>query len=371
MNTFKRIHSLQGLDNFTETDNTIFWQKMETMKNQQQDVVLRFLGLSTTDACNYNCIYCYGTEAANRNSKQPPLSLEEQTSLIDQGIELGVRTVIICGNGEPTIDKDLLGIVKHAANKGLYSIILTNGNTLGNDAMAQRIYKMSSRDVATFLHDNNVSLIIKTESITEDMYNGIVQARGKENHFRSFMSAIDNVIQLGFTDPTHAEPVHDGTKPTRLCISSVICKKNFFKINNIKDWAHGIGAQFVCKLPTLSGNSKDNLDEFFETNSTTHWLKENYGTEYSEKPETLSTDIHHCGAFHFGVVIGNTGDIRHCYPMAAKEDEAVGNIRQKPLKDLLLDRSQKFGSQLAFGAKCHVKKNEYIPIIKISGLTSK
>ncbi|WP_158271825.1 radical SAM/SPASM domain-containing protein [Methylosinus sporium] len=360
-NTCIRLHSLQGLDNFTPEENANFWSRTAGGKN----VALRNLGLSTTDACNYNCVYCYGTEAANRDSRRGPLTLAEQKDLIDQGIELGVRTVIICGNGEPTYDRDLLEIVNYAGKNDLYTVILTNGFTLGDDGMAKRIYGLSAFDVAQTLFDANASLIIKTESIKEDVYNSIVLARGLDNPFKGFMQAIDSVVKLGFTDPSKSAPATDATIPTRLAISSVICKRNFLDIPALRAWTHGIGAQYICKLPTLSGNSKGNLGEFFDVNSTTAWLKENYGYHYSEKPETLSTDMNHCGAFHFGVVIGNTGDIRQCYPMAAHGDNAIGNIRDKRLKELLIERSSKFAANLAHGAKCSVKKNEYVALDEI------
>ncbi|HUX62676.1 radical SAM protein [Sulfuricella sp.] len=371
MTKCKRIYALQGLDNFTAEENASFWRRVEAMKQEGEGVALRNLGLSTTDACNFNCIYCYGTEAANRDSRCGPLRLEEQIGLIDQGIELGIRQVTICGNGEPTYDRDLLQIVAHAGRKGLYTVILTNGFTLGDDTMARRIYGRSAFDVAQALFDANASLIIKTESINRSLYNEIVAARGIEDPFHGFSEAIENVVKIGFTNPANAAPVSDDTIPTRLCISSVICKRNFFEIPGIREWAHDLGAQFVCKLPTLSGNSKENLAEFFEVNPTTAWLKEHYGYRHSEKPETLSTDEHHCGAFHFGVVIGNTGDIRHCYPMAAHGEEAVGNIRNKPLRELLLERSRKFGTQLSYGAKCQVKKSEYIPILEMGSIGTK
>jgi len=105
---------VNGVDSYTKEDNEAFWERKKAEKN---GVVLRTLGVSTSDACNLNCVYCYAQ--GQMKEARSSLSLEEQCSLIDQARELGTSSMLICGNGEPTVDRNLLKMIEHASEKGI------------------------------------------------------------------------------------------------------------------------------------------------------------------------------------------------------------------------------------------------------------
>jgi len=71
------------------------------------------------------------------------LTLEEEKKIIDQAKESGARTVLICGDGEPLLDPQLAPIVRYVHDKGMRTVIFTNGSILGDDPLSGQIHKMS------------------------------------------------------------------------------------------------------------------------------------------------------------------------------------------------------------------------------------
>lgn len=340
-------YRLFGIDHFTDEENEKFWER-----RSNGEITLHIIGISATSACNYRCNYCYGIIAKSEGKK---LSLDEYKSIIDQAYDLNARSVLVCGDGEPTVDKDLVEIVKHAHSKGMYSVIVSNGNIFGNDELSRKVYNMSSDELVDVFYNNGASFIFKLESLNEELYDTIVDVKGS---FRQYMNGLEKIFKRGFCN---TKDFGDGTKLTRVAFSGVISKQNFHEVPALQKFAHDHDAQFICKFPSFIGNTELNKDLFFiPTEDTTLWLRENYIRKYSEKPETLTTDTIHCGAWSYGAVIGETGDIRLCYTAACPPARSVGNVREGSLRSLLEKRENVFDKLLTKGEPCHIKRKQYI-----------
>src|SRR3989338_1705293 len=187
---------VRGLDDFSQYELDEFWDKKKSFRQGQTDnVPILVLGLSTKDACNYTCIFCYGPEFRGKKGGTP-LTLDEQKRLIDEGTEMGARTVIYCCNGEPTIDEHLVEMVSHTHKNGLISVVVTNGFVIGNDEQAQRFHGMNAREFAHFLGESDSSLLTHIESLNPDLYEKITNVAGS---YDIVMQAIANIQEAGFT----------------------------------------------------------------------------------------------------------------------------------------------------------------------------
>ena len=89
--------------------------------------------LETSHICNLRCIYCY----SNAGKKlQNELTLDEMFDVIDQGIALGVRRVILIGGGEPLMHPHIMDIVEFLHRRGVAIDLFTNGTLLTFGARA-------------------------------------------------------------------------------------------------------------------------------------------------------------------------------------------------------------------------------------------
>ncbi len=87
-----------------------------------------------TYACNLRCKHCYAT--AGKPLKDE-LTTEEALEVIDRLDRLGV-TIIAFSGGEPLVRRDIFELTSHAAEKGIYVAIATNG-TLITEEMARKM----------------------------------------------------------------------------------------------------------------------------------------------------------------------------------------------------------------------------------------
>ncbi|WP_221794084.1 pyrroloquinoline quinone biosynthesis protein PqqE [Aquisediminimonas sediminicola] len=85
-----------------------------------------------THRCPLQCAYC-----SNPLSLDPPpdeLTTDEWRRVLDEAAEIGVLQLHLTG-GEPMARRDLVELVSHATNIGLYTNLITSGVLLDDDAM--------------------------------------------------------------------------------------------------------------------------------------------------------------------------------------------------------------------------------------------
>jgi len=313
---------LQGLDHYGKEFLDNYWKDYDPKSKNPK---ILGVSISTSNICNYKCIYCYaGTQKPSPNE----LKLEEQQNILTQASELGAKTVVICGDGEPSMDKNLLGIVSHAAKLKMFSIVVTNAAIFGDDELSKKIHGMNGKSVLENLYENNASLVVKFEGIDESTYDSIVGVPGA---YKKFRKSIDRILEVGFS-----KPVDNRDDVTRLAFSAVIMKNNIDQLVSLKEFANQSNAQFICKLPSLVGRALENIDNMFEVSKYEEIRKELFG--YTAKRETLMVDTPRCMAWHYGPCIDVMGEIRECYTSACPANKRIGNIRECNMKDLIISK---------------------------------
>jgi len=85
---------------------------------------------NVTRACNLRCVHCYA-QATDENAAGE-LSTEEGKVLLNDLAILGVPVVLFSG-GEPLVRKDLLELAAYAVEKGMRTVISTNGTLITHE----------------------------------------------------------------------------------------------------------------------------------------------------------------------------------------------------------------------------------------------
>lgn len=320
----KKMLVLKGLDHYSTEELNKFWEEVN-LKTDSPKIL--GIGLSCSFKCNLRCIYCY---AGPKIPSSDELTLEEQKDILDQAKELGAKTAIICGDGDPLMDNNLMAIVEHGWRNGIIIVVVTNGIILGDDLRSQSIHKKTAKETVLYLHEKGASLIIKIESLNQQRYDKIVGVPGS---YLKLMKAINNIKEIGLNRLEEGE----FSDVTRLCFSAVIMKHNIHELAVLKDFSDSINAQFVCKVPSLVGDALKNLELMYPVEEYEE-IRRLLG-KFSAKRETLMVDIPRCMAWHYGPVIDIRGEVRECYTSKCK-GERIGNIRENSLKDLVIRRNQ-------------------------------
>ena len=102
-------------------DRVAEWQK-------KRSIVPIYIEASPTSLCNHRCIFCGIDFARNEGSF---LSTDIFSQRIREMGQLGVRSIMYAGEGEPLLHKDISTLVRVTKESGIDVAIASNG-TLGN-----------------------------------------------------------------------------------------------------------------------------------------------------------------------------------------------------------------------------------------------
>jgi len=127
-----------------------------------------------TSRCNLRCTMCGVWKSGYKQDQE--IGTEDVKSLIDQALDMGVKTVYFTG-GEALLREDLFELIEYAARDGVITTFNTNG-TLITESVAERIANSGLR-----------SLTFSIDSPREKVHDSL---RG-EGVFRKAMSAIESI----------------------------------------------------------------------------------------------------------------------------------------------------------------------------------
>jgi radical SAM protein with 4Fe4S-binding SPASM domain len=80
-----------------------------------------------TRACNLRCVHCYNDSGASKASNE--LSTDQAKIVLDDLAQFGVPSVLFSG-GEPLMRSDLFELIGYAHQRGLRTVISTNGTLI-------------------------------------------------------------------------------------------------------------------------------------------------------------------------------------------------------------------------------------------------
>lgn len=107
---------------------------LETRKSQAETFGIPLAVLAEiTHRCPLQCPYCSNPVELERNASE--LSTEEWKRVLTELAQIGVLQIHFSG-GEPTARKDLVELVQHATDVGLYSNLITSAVLLTKDKLA-------------------------------------------------------------------------------------------------------------------------------------------------------------------------------------------------------------------------------------------
>jgi radical SAM protein with 4Fe4S-binding SPASM domain len=180
-----------------------------------------------THKCNLSCKHCYSNSGAAAESE---LTTEEALNVVDQLADFGVTALAFSG-GEPLTRKDFFKVASHAAKRGLYVSVATNGTLLTEE----NVKKLKQAKI------NYVEISIDGATAqTHDSF------RGVPGVFDKALAGLRTCIKADLC----------------ACIATTATKSNIAEIPGILDLAEEIGADrftFFNFIPT--GRGKEHYDQ--------------------------------------------------------------------------------------------------------------
>jgi len=263
--------------------------------------------LETSHICNLRCIYCYNS-AGKRLSNE--LSLEEIYDVIEQGIGLGARRVILIGGGEPMMHPHIMEIIAYLHERGVGIDLFTNGTLITKDA---------ARD----LHRLGVEPVVKCNSLKPQVQDYLADFPGA---FDMIQRGVRNLMDAGYPDAGHD-----------LGIETIVCAQNYAEIPDLWRWARERGIVPYVEMITFQGRAKDrrelnvsveDLRNLFERLAEID--REAYGYEWDPHPPVAALS---CSRHEYSCTVTASGYVQPCTGVDVK----IGNIRHNSLKSILAE----------------------------------
>ncbi len=263
------------------------------------------LELEFSKRCNLRCVYCYSNAGEELKDE---MTKEEILDVIDQADSLGAKKIILLGGGEPFMFEGITDVVKHINQKGLEQTIFTNGAYI-------------TRDMARFLFQHNVSVIVKHNSFNQRVQDSLA---GVEGSYNSIQAAIANLTDTGYPKDTR-----------QLGIQTVIVKQNIKEIPSMWKWARKRGIIPYFEALTLQGRAKKHEEIELEPEEVQRVFdilreidRKQFGHQWRVHPTIASFT---CKRHLYSCLINSQGYVQPCTGV----DLHVGNIRQQSLSEII------------------------------------
>lgn len=258
---------------------------------------LRTIEFSLLAECNSKCVMCYASQIKREDDEY--LTVSEYADIWKQAEKLGALSVILSG-GEPTLRKDLLGIISVMNPKNTIFALVTNSLNMNREYLKE----LKKAGVET-IH-------LSLDSLDEKKNDEI---RGAQGHYKKVLETISNAKSLGFT----------------VCLSTVIAHNGLNKMREMVKFAAANQIGIVFSLACVSGNWADEKDVLLtpkEWQSVQDYMKKNphirsdWTINFSMKQE--------CPGGREKVSISPYGEVMGC----AMNYVSFGNVRKEPLKTI-------------------------------------
>ena len=180
-----------------------------------------------THNCNLSCQHCYSDSGHTREAE---LTTQEAFAVVDQLADAGVIALAFSG-GEPLSRKDFFEVARHAADRGLYVSLATNGTLL-------------TKENAKKLKQAKVNYVdISIDGASAKTHDGF---RGVPGAFDKAMAGLKNCVEADIC----------------VCIATTATKNNVNEVPAIIDLAEEIGAERFTYFNFIpAGRGKDHIEQ--------------------------------------------------------------------------------------------------------------
>jgi radical SAM protein with 4Fe4S-binding SPASM domain len=230
---------------------------------------------------------------------------------IRQCKDLGAKSIVIIGGGEPTIQPEFRELISYIFNLGLVPVVFTNGTAI-------------DQHLARFLFEHDASILLKLDSTNADTQDTLAGFRGASE---IASTALKSLSQSGYMQNSIGE--------LRLGISFVSTLANASEIPSLWKFCREAGIYPNHELLILRGAARSNRHFLELANERVAKLKEelrlidrSYGYDWLPyKPLTG------CGCLQilYSVYIASDGFVKPC----ADIDISRFNIRELSVAEIL------------------------------------
>lgn len=258
--------------------------------------------LETNKSCNLRCRYCYA-ESGEDSAKVADFSSLKRIVL--EAKELGIRSVVVIGGGEPTLYPNFRDLIAYIDSLGIIPMVFSNT-------------VLMTEELAGFLYEHNASVMGKLDSLKPEVQDYLA---GREGASKEIRKGLENLLKAGFSKPAEQGEL-------RLGVSFVSNKMNLGEIEEIWHFCRQNNIFPNMEILTPTGRANDELEDKLLTAEEIKEYKlklleidrRYYGYDWLPyTPITASGCLQHL----YSLYINIEGNVRPCAPTKLDEHPAL------------------------------------------------
>ena len=277
-----------------------------------------YMEVSPSGACNHRCLYC-GLDFMGY--KPSYLKMEILKERLTELGDLGIKSIMYAGEGEPFLHPEMVSIIEHTKESGIDVALTTNGVLLRKETIER--------------------VLINTEWIKVSINGGTRETYAKTH--RSKPEDFDKVIEnLSFA----AKIRNDKGYKCAIGMQLVLLPENYLEVVSLAKLARDIGMDYLVIKPysqhpqsktnqystikysdfeylseELDKVSSDDFNVIFRSNAMKKW-------------DNNHRNYEHCLALPFWSYIDAGGNVWGCSIYLGDDRFKYGNIYERSFKDI-------------------------------------
>lgn len=279
--------------------------------------------VETNRSCNLRCRYCYAQSGGDLTSE---LDIGVLRNTIAQAAELGARSIVVIGGGEPTLHQHFRHLIAFIHDHGMIPMIFTNTVNV-------------TPKLAQFLQANEASIMGKCDSLQASTQDYLA---GRPGAFEKIRAGLGRLIDAGFTEVRDPHQL-------RLGVSFVSCRMNLPEIEEIWHYCRANHIFPNMEVLTPTGRALETLHDQYLTAEEIREYKlrlldldrRRFGYDWLVYTPLIASG---CLQHLYSLYITLEGNVRPCAPTKFDEHPALRkdgvypyNAFRRPLAEIYHD----------------------------------
>lgn len=292
--------------------------------NNGKQIYPIYVEMSLTNNCNLRCKFC--ALDFMRTGKNF-LDLEKTKHAIDKMAELGIKSIMLGGEGEPLLYPEIIELVEYIHNKGIDIAITTNGTYL-------------EKDIAEHLIAYCKWVKISVNAGTVEDYRQVHGLKSEPSSYYLYERRLwGNIAKAMFLK--HQKESY-GCNTSKIGIQAIVLKENIKNLDKLIKAAIFYDVNYVVLKPYSLHSSSINQLEVYYSENDRKMLQEYEKMSTIDMPviirhnafdrvsEQRTYDI--CHAMPFWSYIDSNGNVWSCSAKMPDERFILGNIYKDDLR---------------------------------------
>ncbi len=326
------------MDNYRIDRHKLYWHLERVVEWQKGQLIAPiYVEISPTSVCNHRCVFCGVDFARNQG---PYLDSAVTCTKIAELGQLGVKSIMFAGEGEPLLHKGLPDFVSTAKQSGIDVSVTTNGS-VGSDESWDRILPLLTW-LRFSIDAASPEVYAHVHGVRADVFDRVIN---RVKQVVSLRNKLEIATTIGVQFLILDENLDDVEKAVRL-FSEI-------GVDYLSLKPFSIHPQMVKKMDVNYNNAKvaqvDEIVSRYRGQSPMNLLFRKHAVEASQSAEIK---YRHCRALPFWGYISSHGDFHTCSVFLNDPRFSVGNIYEQSMEQILFGERRKQSVEFAQKELC-------------------